>query len=74
MSRYLAGLREAGLVSTRRNGLWVHYRLNPPVDPAMAAVLALVLEVAAAQDLKPAKAPAKTQVLPPPGTEPDFLD
>ena len=28
MSRHLAHLREAGLVVDRREGLWVHYRLN----------------------------------------------
>lgn len=29
MSRHLAALREAGLVSDRREGLWVFYRLAP---------------------------------------------
>jgi ArsR family transcriptional regulator len=29
ISRHLAMLREAGIVSDRREGLWVHYRLNP---------------------------------------------
>lgn len=28
-SRHLSYLRRAGLVQTRKNGLWVHYRLAP---------------------------------------------
>ncbi len=43
-SRHLAYLRRAGLVATRRDGLWVHYRLAPPADPALAAVLVAALE------------------------------
>ena len=37
-SRHLAYLRKAGLVETRREGLWVHYRLATPDDPVMVAV------------------------------------
>lgn len=29
ISRHLAQLRQAGLVSDRREGLWIHYRLHP---------------------------------------------
>ncbi|HOP16540.1 MAG TPA: metalloregulator ArsR/SmtB family transcription factor, partial [Gammaproteobacteria bacterium] len=29
ISRHLALLRESGLVSDRREGLWVHYRVHP---------------------------------------------
>src|SRR3989344_2165498 len=29
ISRHLATLREAGIVSDRREGLWIHYRVNP---------------------------------------------
>jgi ArsR family transcriptional regulator len=29
VSRHLAQLREANIVSDRRNGLWVYYRLHP---------------------------------------------
>jgi ArsR family transcriptional regulator len=32
-SRHLAYLRKAGLVETRRDGLWVHYRLVKSADP-----------------------------------------
>jgi len=37
-SRHLAYLRRAGLVDTRREGLWVHYRLADAPDPVVAAV------------------------------------
>jgi ArsR family transcriptional regulator len=37
-SRHLAYLRRAGLVDTRREGLWVHYRLADPSDPVLATV------------------------------------
>lgn len=37
-SRHLAYLRKAGLVETRREGLWVHYRLAAPTDRVMVAV------------------------------------
>ncbi len=29
ISRHLGQLREAGLVTDRRSGLWIHYRINP---------------------------------------------
>jgi ArsR family transcriptional regulator len=32
-SRHLAYLRRAGLVESRRTGLWQHYRLAKPVGP-----------------------------------------
>ena len=31
-SRHLIALRHAGLASDRKDGLWSHYRLRPPVD------------------------------------------
>src|SRR6187455_2535597 len=37
-SRHLAYLRRAGLVETRRDGLWVYYRLAEAPDPVVAAV------------------------------------
>ena len=36
VSRHLAYLRRAGLVSTRRDGKWMHYRLVEPSDPHAA--------------------------------------
>ena len=38
-SRHLAYLRRAGLVDTRRDGLWIHYRLGQLADPVMAPIL-----------------------------------
>src|ERR671930_2181716 len=38
-SRHLAYLRRAGLVETRREGLWIHYRLGTLGDPVLAAVV-----------------------------------
>src|SRR5213083_1313865 len=38
-SRHLAYLRRAGLVDTRRDGLWVHYRLARMVDTVMQALI-----------------------------------
>ena len=37
-SRHLAYLRKSGLVETRRDGLWVHYRLGRVSDPVLAAI------------------------------------
>jgi ArsR family transcriptional regulator len=37
-SRHLAYLRRAGLVATRRDGLWVHYRLADSPDPIVGTV------------------------------------
>lgn len=38
-SRHLAYLRRSGLVETRREGLWIHYRLGRPADPVLAAIV-----------------------------------
>ena len=37
-SRHLAYLRRAGLVETRRDGLWIHYRLASTADPVVGAI------------------------------------
>lgn len=37
-SRHLAYLRRSGLVETRREGLWIHYRLGQIPDPVLAAI------------------------------------
>ena len=39
ISRHLAYLRRAGLVSARRDGKWIHYSLARPADPQQASVL-----------------------------------
>src|SRR3954467_7824316 len=37
-SRHLAYLRKAGLVETRRDGLWVNYRMATLADPVLGAI------------------------------------
>jgi len=39
ISRHLAALRSAGLVSARKEGRWMHYRLVPSVDGPAARIL-----------------------------------
>jgi len=39
MSRHLGQLRETGLVSDRREGLWIHYRINPELPAWVRKVL-----------------------------------
>jgi ArsR family transcriptional regulator len=43
VSRHLAYLRRAGLVSARREGKWMHYRVAAPSDPQAARVLQEVM-------------------------------
>ena len=38
ISRHLAYLRQAGVVSARREGKWMHYRIVDPPDPRAAQV------------------------------------
>ena len=38
-SRHLAYLKRAGLVTGRREGLWVHYRVATPTDDVLRTVL-----------------------------------
>lgn len=38
ISRHLAYLRRAGVVSARREGKWIHYRLVAPPDPHAARI------------------------------------
>jgi ArsR family transcriptional regulator len=42
-SRHLAYLRRAGIVTTRRDGLWVHYKLAPPADSLVATIQQAVI-------------------------------
>lgn len=44
ISRHLAYLRRAGLVASRREGKWVHYRITPPSSPAARGAFEAVLE------------------------------
>lgn len=43
ISRHLAYLRRAGIVSARREGKWMHYRIARPADDAANAVLEATL-------------------------------
>lgn len=47
ISRHLAYLRRSGLVAARREGLWMHYRINRPKDANLVRVLDEVLQSAA---------------------------
>jgi len=42
VSRHLAYLRRSGLVTTRREGLWVHYRLAPLDDTVLRTLTDIV--------------------------------
>jgi len=44
ISRHLAYLRKAGVVAARREGKWMHYRVECPVDAAAASILDAVFE------------------------------
>src|SRR5437762_13655382 len=39
ISRHLAYLRRAGIVTARRDGKWMHYRLETQQDPHALAIL-----------------------------------
>jgi ArsR family transcriptional regulator, arsenate/arsenite/antimonite-responsive transcriptional repressor len=39
VSRHLAYLRNAGIVSARRQGKWMHYRIVAPAHPGAARIL-----------------------------------
>jgi ArsR family transcriptional regulator, arsenate/arsenite/antimonite-responsive transcriptional repressor len=49
ISRHLAYLRRAGVVASRRDGKWMHYRLSVPRDEAAAGVLRETLKHLAAK-------------------------
>ena len=51
VSRHLACLRKSGLVSTRKDGLWVHYRLAKPAS-ALHRSLLVCIELADATTLE----------------------
>lgn len=44
ISRHLSYLKRAGLVIGRRDGKWMHYRLNAPADPQAAKLFSSLLE------------------------------
>lgn len=47
VSKHLATLRRAGLVTSRKDGYWRHYSLAEPTSPAHAKLLALLDTLAA---------------------------
>lgn len=44
ISRHLAYLRSAGLVGTRREAKWMHYRITKPEHPAVRQAFEAVLD------------------------------
>ena len=50
-SRHLAYLRRAGLVETRRDGIWIRYRLGQLSDPVVGAVIDAVRHALAHVDV-----------------------
>jgi ArsR family transcriptional regulator len=47
VSRHLATLRETGIVLDRRDGLWIHYRVNPQLPAWARQVLATTARASA---------------------------
>lgn len=39
ISRHLAYLRRSGLVATRRDGVWMHYRRSSSLEPAVQRIV-----------------------------------
>lgn len=50
ISRHLAHLRGAGLVVDRREGLWIHYRINPKLPDWVIGVLRDTFEGVASEE------------------------
>jgi len=50
ISRHLAHLREGGLLLSRRNGLWMYYRINPELPGWAQDILQATLAGNAAAD------------------------
>lgn len=44
ISRHLAYLRKAGIVSARREGKWIHYRIEWPKDAGLTTLLEAALQ------------------------------
>lgn len=50
ISRHLAYLRKTGLVETRRDGKWMHYKLNMPEDDHLRNIVNTTLDRLAESD------------------------
>jgi len=48
ISRHLAYLRGAGLVSTRRDGKWIYYCIEQPMNAVLAELLSITVNSSAA--------------------------
>lgn len=48
ISRHLAYLRNAGLVSARRDGKWIYYNIERPADAAVSRILRATIDSIAA--------------------------
>jgi ArsR family transcriptional regulator, arsenate/arsenite/antimonite-responsive transcriptional repressor len=44
VSRHLAYLRKSGLVSVRRDGVWMHYRLSRSLSPVIRGVVSAAVD------------------------------
>jgi len=53
MSRHMATLKAAGLVTDRRDRQWVRYSLNPDLDPDTRALIAAAMTVFDAEAHRP---------------------
>jgi DNA-binding transcriptional ArsR family regulator len=58
ISRHLAYLRTAGLVSTRRDGKWIYYKITPPTNALGRALLVNALDWMAGKEHTEFVAPA----------------
>lgn len=54
MSRHMQTLKQAGLVTDRRDAQWVRYRLNPNLAPATRAILEAVTAAAEIEEKRAA--------------------
>ena len=52
-SRHLAYLRRAGLVTARRDGVWMHYSLAALADPVVAPVVRAALHALSHAEVTP---------------------
>jgi len=52
-SRHLAHLRGAGVVAARRDGVWMHYRIERPNDPVVGGVFDAALHALGHADTTP---------------------
>jgi ArsR family transcriptional regulator len=44
VSRHLAYLRRSGLVTARRDGVWMHYQVSRSLDPVIQGVVSAAIE------------------------------